>query len=114
MASHRCKKARVCYHPPPPPYPSLILSTTWSVFQVSHNFSTPFRQAHGAAWQVRLEQVVAMDVNFALLTRVWCVAELVEADHLHIHQVSLKSRKCCQMLMLPVSSETRSRGERDQ
>ena len=45
MASHRCKKARVCYHPPPPPYPSLILSTTWSVFQVSHNFSTPFRQA---------------------------------------------------------------------
>ena len=39
---------------------------------------------------------MAMDVNFALLTRVWCVAELVEADHLHIHQVSLKSRKCCQ------------------
>jgi len=36
--------------------------------------------------EVRLEQVVAMDVNFALLTRVWCVAELVEADHLHIHQ----------------------------
>jgi hypothetical protein len=37
--------------------------------------------------QVRLEQVVAMDVNFTLLTRVWCVAELVEADHLHISQV---------------------------
>ncbi|CAL1146192.1 unnamed protein product, partial [Cladocopium goreaui] len=27
-----------------------------------------------------------MDVNFTLLTRVWCVAELVEADHLHISQ----------------------------
>ena len=37
--------------------------------------------------QVRLEQVVAMDVNFTLLTRVWYVAELVEADHLHISQV---------------------------
>ena len=63
--------------------------------------STPFRHAHGAAWQVRLEQVVAMDVNFALLTRVWCVAELVEADHLHIHQVSLKSTKCCHVPVKP-------------
>ena len=44
-----------------------------------HIFSSP--------QQVRLEQVVAMDVNFTLLTRVWCVAELVEADHLHISQV---------------------------
>ena len=78
--------------------PYWFFSTTWSFLQVFHNLplSTPFRHAHGAAWQVRLEQVVAMDVNFALLTRVWCVAELVEADHLHIHQVSLKSRKCCQ------------------
>ena len=67
-----------------------------SIPQLSTPLRTPFRHAHGAAWQVRLEQVVAMDVNFALLTRVWCVAELVEADHLHIHQVSLKSRKCCQ------------------
>ena len=44
-----------------------------------HIFSSPE--------QVRLEQVVAMDVNFTLLTRVWCVAELVEADHLHISHV---------------------------
>ena len=63
--------------------------------------SAPFCHAHGAAWQVRLEQVVAMDVNFALLTRVWCVAELVEADHLHIHQASLKSRKCCHFPVKP-------------
>ena len=51
---------------------------------------------------------MAMDVNFALLTRVWCVAELVEADHLHIHQVSLKSRKCCQFPVRPgvVEKET--------
>ena len=44
---------------------------------------------------------MAMDVNFALLTRVWCVAELVEADHLHIHQVSLKSTKCCHVPVKP-------------
>ena len=36
--------------------------------------------------EARLEQVIAMDVDFILLTRVWCMAELVEADSLHIHQ----------------------------
>ncbi|CAK9013612.1 Synaptotagmin-4 [Durusdinium trenchii] len=35
---------------------------------------------------VQLEQVVAIDVDFNLLTRVWCVAELVAARDLHLHQ----------------------------
>ena len=55
------------------------LRDTRSISLYVHIFSSPE--------QVRLEQVVAMDVNFTLLTRVWCVAELVEADHLHISQV---------------------------
>ena len=49
--------------------------------------------------QVHLEQVVAMEVDFALLTRVWCVAELAEADKLHLHQSvkthSASSREKC-------------------
>ena len=36
--------------------------------------------------EVRLEQVVVLDMHFLLLTRAWCVAELVEADSLHIGQ----------------------------
>lgn len=58
--------------------------------------------------QVRLAQVVAMDVDFSLLTRVWCVAELVEAKSLHLPQAikihSAASRKRCldQLLHLDV------------
>ncbi|CAJ1367552.1 unnamed protein product [Effrenium voratum] len=44
------------------------------------------KQHHRQKSQVRLEQVVAMEIDFSLLTRVWCVAELVEADRLHLHQ----------------------------
>ena len=58
----------------------------WSICKI-HN---PSQHPHLSPQQVRLEQVVAMDVNFTLLTRVWCVAELVEADHLHISQVRLR------------------------
>ncbi|CAE7583205.1 SYT4 [Symbiodinium natans] len=39
---------------------------------------------HGS--EIRLKQVVAMDIDFSLLSRVWCVAELVEADSLHLMQ----------------------------
>ena len=37
-------------------------------------------------FQVRLEQVVAMEPDFSLLTRIWCIAELVEARKLHLQQ----------------------------
>ena len=37
--------------------------------------------------EVRLEQVVAMEPDFSLLTRIWCIAELVEAKKLHLPQV---------------------------
>ncbi|CAJ1365858.1 unnamed protein product [Effrenium voratum] len=57
------------------------------------------KQHHRQNSQVRLEQVVAMEVDFTLLTRVWCVAELVEADRLHLHQAvkthSAASREKC-------------------
>ncbi|CAE8634973.1 unnamed protein product, partial [Polarella glacialis] len=47
----------------------------------------------------RFGQVVAVDVNFELLGRVWCVAELVEAHRLHLPQVlmihSAASRERC-------------------
>ncbi|CAE7829438.1 unnamed protein product, partial [Symbiodinium necroappetens] len=49
-----------------------------------------------------------MDVDFSLLTRVWCVAELVEAKSLHLPQAikihSAASRKRCldQLLHLDV------------
>ncbi|CAK9027087.1 unnamed protein product [Durusdinium trenchii] len=43
------------------------------------------RENHSDA-PVQLEQVVAIDVDFNLLTRVWCVAELVAARDLHLHQ----------------------------
>ncbi|CAE7853295.1 SYT4, partial [Symbiodinium necroappetens] len=36
--------------------------------------------------QVRLEQVIALEKDFGLLTRVWCVAELAEANELHLQQ----------------------------
>ena len=36
--------------------------------------------------KVRLEQVIALETDFGLLTRVWCVAELVEANELHLQQ----------------------------
>ena len=40
-----------------------------------------------------------MEIDFGLLTRVWCVAELVEADKLHLHQAvkvhSASSRENC-------------------
>ena len=36
---------------------------------------------------MRLEQVVAMEPDFSLLTRIWCIAELVEARRLHLPQV---------------------------
>lgn len=42
-----------------------------------------YHRQHG---QARLEQVVALEKDFALLTRVWCVAELVEAHELHLQQ----------------------------
>eukprot|EP00439_Symbiodinium_sp_Y106_P030900 s444_g3.t1 len=49
--------------------------------------------------QVRLEQVIALETDFALLTRVWCVAELVEANELHLQQAvkihSASSRDVC-------------------
>ncbi|CAE7350137.1 unnamed protein product [Symbiodinium sp. CCMP2456] len=53
---------------------------------------------------VRLQQVVAMEVNFSLLTRVWCVAELVEANNLHLTQtIKLHSgasqRSCLDKIM---------------
>lgn len=35
---------------------------------------------------------MAIDVDFNLLTRVWCVAELVAARDLHLHQVGEASR----------------------
>eukprot|EP00439_Symbiodinium_sp_Y106_P023423 s5148_g2.t2 len=48
---------------------------------------------------IRLQQVVAMEVNFSLLTRVWCVAELVEANNLHLTQTiklhSAASQQSC-------------------
>ncbi|CAE7872730.1 SYT4 [Symbiodinium necroappetens] len=42
-----------------------------------------YLRGHG---QARLEQVVALEQDFTLLTRVWCVAELVEAHELHLQQ----------------------------
>ncbi|CAE7245713.1 Synaptotagmin-4 [Symbiodinium microadriaticum] len=49
--------------------------------------------------QVRLEQVIALETDFGLLTRVWCVAELVEANELHLQQAvkihSASSRDVC-------------------
>ncbi|CAJ1385979.1 unnamed protein product [Effrenium voratum] len=57
------------------------------------------KQHHRQKSQVHLEQVVAMEIDFGLLTRVWCVAELVEADKLHLHQAvkvhSASSRENC-------------------
>lgn len=35
-----------------------------------------------------MEQVVAMEPDFGLLSRVWCIAELVEAKKLHLPQVA--------------------------
>ncbi|CAE8613914.1 unnamed protein product [Polarella glacialis] len=47
----------------------------------------------------RFGQVVALDVGFELLSRVWCVAELVEAHRLHLPQAlmihSAASRENC-------------------
>ncbi|CAE8619599.1 unnamed protein product [Polarella glacialis] len=47
----------------------------------------------------RFGQVVALDVNFELLSRAWCVAELVEAHRLHLPQAlmihSAASRERC-------------------
>lgn len=49
--------------------------------------------------EVRLEQVVAMEPDFSLLTRIWCIAELVEAKKLHLPQAimihSAASRTDC-------------------
>lgn len=49
--------------------------------------------------EVRLEQVVAMEPDFSLLTRIWCIAELVEARKLHLPQAimihSAASRTDC-------------------
>ena len=42
--------------------------------------------------KVRLEQVIALETDFALLTRVWCVAELVEANELHLQQAPRKNQ----------------------
>ncbi|CAE7601919.1 SYT4 [Symbiodinium sp. CCMP2592] len=57
------------------------------------------RQSRQDQSKVRLEQVVAMEVDFGLLTRVWCVAELVEANSLHLPQAikmhSAASRDSC-------------------
>ncbi|CAE7234869.1 ACBP4, partial [Symbiodinium natans] len=36
--------------------------------------------------KARLEQVVALEADFSLFTRVWCLAELVEARELHLPQ----------------------------
>ncbi|CAE7599867.1 SYT4 [Symbiodinium natans] len=36
--------------------------------------------------QAKLEQVVALEKDFSLLSRVWCIAELVEAHELHLQQ----------------------------
>lgn len=48
---------------------------------------------------VRLEQVVAMEPDFGLLSRVWCIAELVESRKLHLPQAimihSAASRAKC-------------------
>ncbi|CAE7625670.1 PAO [Symbiodinium sp. CCMP2592] len=49
--------------------------------------------------KARLEQVVALEVDFSLLTRVWCLAELVEAHELHLLQAikihSVAARDLC-------------------
>merc|ERR1712232_65732 len=51
----------------------------------------------------RFSQVVAVDTEFQLLARVWCVAELVEAHRLHLHQNvmvhSVASRNQCMDLL---------------
>ncbi|CAE7818503.1 SYT4 [Symbiodinium necroappetens] len=39
-----------------------------------------------ATGKARFEQVVAMEADFSLLTRVWCLAELVEAREIHLPQ----------------------------
>ncbi|CAE7670489.1 unnamed protein product [Symbiodinium sp. CCMP2592] len=44
------------------------------------------KQCHKQNGQERLEQVVALEKDFGLLTRVWCVAELSEAYELHLVQ----------------------------
>ncbi|CAJ1376485.1 unnamed protein product, partial [Effrenium voratum] len=47
----------------------------------------------------RFGQVVAIDLAFELFTRIWCVAELVQAEKLHLPQAlkmhSLSSRERC-------------------
>mmetsp|Transcript_14295 Transcript_14295/g.34023 ORF Transcript_14295/g.34023 Transcript_14295/m.34023 type:complete len:142 (+) Transcript_14295:2-427(+) len=52
-----------------------------------------------AQGRVRLEQVVALETDFSLLTRVWCLAELVEAYEVHLPQAvkihSAASRDIC-------------------
>eukprot|EP00439_Symbiodinium_sp_Y106_P025192 s5701_g3.t1 len=49
--------------------------------------------------KARLEQVVALEADFSLLTRVWCLAELVEAHELHLPQAikihSVAARDLC-------------------
>ncbi|CAJ1395284.1 unnamed protein product [Effrenium voratum] len=58
---------------------------------------------------VRLQQVVAMDVDFTLLTRVWCIGELAEGKQLHLIQAikvhSSTSQHACldQILQLDVA-----------
>ncbi|CAE7539239.1 unnamed protein product [Symbiodinium sp. KB8] len=52
-----------------------------------------------AQGRVRLEQVVALETDFSLLTRVWCLAELLEAYEVHLPQAvkihSAASRDVC-------------------
>jgi len=40
-------------------------------------------------------QIVAADLHFEVFTRAWCVAELVEADTLNIHQELVLYDKDC-------------------
>ncbi|CAJ1456633.1 unnamed protein product [Effrenium voratum] len=52
----------------------------------------------------RFGQVVALDLGFELFARIWCVAELVEAEKLHLPQSlkmhSLSSRERCLQKLL--------------
>ena len=56
--------------------------------------------------EARLEQVIVLDQHFLLLTRAWCVAELVQADGLHIRQAtkihSLATRVACMERLLKI------------
>ncbi|CAE7866159.1 hypothetical protein AK812_SmicGene38019 [Symbiodinium microadriaticum] len=64
------------------------------------------RRALRTQTEVRLEQVIAMEVDFSLLARVWCVAELVEANELHLRQAvkmhSAASRDRCLETLLRI------------